>query len=498
MNDVNKKMAKGATWMVLFQLTGRVIGVVSTIILARLLIPADFGIVAMGMSIIAILELLGAFNFDLVLIQKQDAGRSHYNTAWTFQVIFASVSAAILATLAVPAANFYDESALVIVLYVLAVGNMIKGFENVGVVAFRKEMEFNKEFVFLIAKRLIGFFVTVSLAFALRNYWALVIGTVIGNIAGVLLSYIMHPFRPRFSLAARHELFNFSKWLLLNNILNFVRLRSADFVIGRLSGSQGLGLYNVAYDISNMPTTRIMAPINRAVFPGYAKMALNLRELKEGFLNVYSTMLILILPAAIGIWLTADLIVPVLLGEKWTASIPLIEILSIFGGITASQTNAGYIFLALGKPKVIALIVLLGVSVQIPLLIYLTMAFGVIGAAWAYLATATMLVPLVFVFLFKYLGLRFRELLSAVWRPIFATGFMTISVLAYRELSPVYLEESLKTIQLFVVVCMGAIVYSFSLYGLWRLSGGPETAEYHIIAKLESRFPFLKKLQAQH
>ena len=106
--------------MVLFKLIERSLGIVSTVILVRLLIPEDFGLIAMAMSIIAALELMGAFGFDMALIQNQDADRDHYNTAWTFNVIFAASSAILLVAIAIPAANFYHEPRLEVVIYFLA------------------------------------------------------------------------------------------------------------------------------------------------------------------------------------------------------------------------------------------------------------------------------------------------------------------------------------------------------------------------------------------
>ena len=182
MKNIGTKIAKGAIWMVLFKLIERSVGLISTLILVRLLIPEDFGLLAMALSITTALELLGAFGFDMALIQNQKAGRDHYNTAWTFNVIFAFSSAAILVAIAIPAAIFYHEPRLEAVIYFLALGSFVKGFENIGVVAFRKELEFNKEFKFLIGKKIASFAITVPLAFILKSYWALVFGILVGNV----------------------------------------------------------------------------------------------------------------------------------------------------------------------------------------------------------------------------------------------------------------------------------------------------------------------------
>lgn len=166
-------MALGAVWMVLFKLIERSIGLISTLILARLLLPQDFGTIAMAMTFIAMAELLTAFGFDIALIQNRDATVEHYNTAWTGNLLLGLSIAVVMLVAAVPIAHFYRKPELVWVIVCLAFGPLISGAENIGVVAFRKELTFRREFVFQLSRKLIGFCVVVPLAFWLRNYWAL-------------------------------------------------------------------------------------------------------------------------------------------------------------------------------------------------------------------------------------------------------------------------------------------------------------------------------------
>ena len=120
-------------------------------------------------------------------------------------------------------------------------------------------------------KNVFRFVVTISLAITLQSYWALIAGTVASRFAGVFFSYRMHPFRPRFSLDASKELFSFSSWLLLTNILLGTLHNIPLFFIGRVHGPRALGLYTVGHEIAFLPATELIAPINRAVPPGYAR-----------------------------------------------------------------------------------------------------------------------------------------------------------------------------------------------------------------------------------
>jgi len=487
MKELNRQMAKGVAWMMLFKFTGRGLGLISTIILARLLMPADFGLVAMAMSIIAVLELMGYFSFDIMLIQKQDAERAHYDTAWTFNVLFGLSAALILFLLAKPTADFYGEQRLIIIMYLLAIGTLIHGFENIGIVAFRKEMQFNREFNFMFLKKLSGFIVTIPLAFWLRNYWALVIGMLTMKVVGVGLSYIMHPYRPRLSLATSKELFSFSKWIFLMNVFEFLWLRSADFIIGRVSGVKMLGLFSISYEISNLPTTELSAPINRAVFPGYAKISSDRSELRQSFINVLSLIAVFALPAGIGIAAVAPLLVTVFLGENWVDAIPLIAILAVYGTTNAMLTNTGTVFLAIGKPHYLAIISAIRVAVLLPTLTYFALQNGVIGAAWSYLGVSLLFMPIIYALLFRSINLRSARFFAEIWRPLIATSAMFVTVKAFTVWAGTTAGILGLSGLLITAVTLGAVVYSAVLLLLWQLAGRPTGAERFVADKLSVR-----------
>src|SRR5262245_62019111 len=158
------KMARGAAWMVLMRIGERGLGLLSTLLLARLLVPADFGLVAMATSILGVLEVMGSFGFDLALIQNQRAERRHFDTAWTLTVVYGLVSGVLVVILAVPASHFFGDPRLQAILYLFAVAALVQGFENIGIVAFQKELDFRRDFNFRMLKKIVGFLVTITLA----------------------------------------------------------------------------------------------------------------------------------------------------------------------------------------------------------------------------------------------------------------------------------------------------------------------------------------------
>ena len=485
--NIGRKIAKGAAWMVLFKVTERGLGLISTIILARLLVPSDFGLIAMAMAVIAVLDLLGAFSFDMALIQNLSAERRHYDTVWTFNILFAVFCAALLVLIAEPMASFYAEPRLTSVMYWLALGTFVQGFENIGVVAFRKQMTFDKEFKFLFGKKIASVLVTVPLAFALNSYWALVVGILTGRFAGVLLSYMTQSYRPRFSLAGFQELFHFSKWMLLNNLLNFLRFRSANFIVGKLSGPHSLGLFTVAYEIANLPTTELCAPINRAVFPGFANISNDADAFRQSFISIAGVIALLSLPAAFGIGITSDILVPVMLGQDWSETVPLIQILAVNGALLAIQNNNGLAILALGKPGLLTYLGALSATILLPAIIVLTMYYGALGTALAFLGATILTLPLNYHYVLKLLDLRASQLLAELWRPIVSVVLMSIAVKFYMIAIATPQTISLQILHLLSAVTIGAVIYTAAIYLLWRTSGYPQGAEHHILTYLKQR-----------
>jgi lipopolysaccharide exporter len=485
---LGRKIAKGAVWMVLFKLTERGLGLISTVILARLLVPADFGIVAMAMAFIGAIELFTAFSFDTALIQNPSATREHYDTAWTFNVLFGTSAALLLFALAPLAGRFYSEPRVPAVLFCLALCILVQGFENIGVVAFRKELQFRREFQYRVLRKLAGFVVVVPAAFLLRNHWALVCGQLATSVGAVTLSYVVQPYRPRFSLAAGPQLLRFSRWLLANNLLQFLRDRGADLVIGRVVGKVPLGSFVVARDISNMPTSELIAPINRAIFPGFARQAGNLALLRRTFLDSLSIIWMVGLPAAVGIAVTADLLVRVVLGPSWIESIPLMRVLAVYGALMIVHGNGGYVYIALGRPRILTATTGAFVCILTLLLIALVPRLGVEGAALAFLCASVLQFPVTYFTLVRVLELRLPQFLTAVWRPVLATLAMGGSVGLLTASIDVPQRQLPETIALLAFVAFGGAVYVVVLCTLWALAGRPPGAERVCLDRLREQW----------
>ena len=183
--DLSSRVVASTAWLVAMRWGSRLIGLVSTVIVARLLTPEDFGVVAIATSYIGIVLGVTELNLSRAIIQFNNPKKSEYDTAWTLSLIRGVLLSAMILASAMPMASFMDEPRLVALITVLAVSPLILGLENSYFVEFQKEMKFSKLFWAETSSKVLAVATTISLAVIYRNYWALVGGMLVSNVAKV-------------------------------------------------------------------------------------------------------------------------------------------------------------------------------------------------------------------------------------------------------------------------------------------------------------------------
>jgi PST family polysaccharide transporter len=488
---VGDNVARGAAWMLLYRLGDRALGVISTIVLARLLVPGDFGVLAMAMSVIGLLELASTFGLEVALIQRKDARREHYDTVWTLNLIFAGACGLAMLAAAYPAALFYSEPRLVPVIATLAGAWSIQALENIGVVDFRKRLEFRRDFFYLSVKRVVQFVIVIVLARLLSSYWALVLGILVHRVFGVAFSYFASNYRPRLSLAAKGDLLHFSSWMFVNNLIGFANQRFANFVVGRVAGPTALGIYTVSSEISSVPTVELVMTANRAVFAGYAHVSHEYQRLRSAFVQVLGTVGLFVMPAAVGMACVAPVLVQLVLGSKWSLAAPMVAILAVSGGLFALGTATGSVLLALGRVHQMSMLTGIRCVLIVAGMSILVQRLGMRGAALSELIATAVYLPLAFTLAARPLSMAIGDFVSFFWRPVCATVAMFLLL----RTSAASIAEPLATTtvslfrQLGTQVALGALAYVGVLAGLWVLSGMPkDSAEFGLLDRVRSAF----------
>ena len=462
-------------------------GLVNMVILARLLVPEDFGLIAMAMIIVGAIEIFSEFNFDVVLIKKQTAGRVDYDTAWTLSIIRGLITGLLLLALAGPAAALFEEPRLAVITAALAISPVLIGFQNIGIVDFRKSFDFRRDFLFMAGAKIVGVVATIGLALIWRNYWALAGGIVITALWRVGASYAMHPFRPRLSLQSWRELFAFTKWLLAHNILLYLRNRADRFVIGKLLGAGTLGVYTLAFDLANLATSELMAPIRRALLPGYAKLADQDARMRSMFVDVFALTLWLGAPIPIVIGILAEPLILLLLGETWLAAVPVTQLLAFAGFAALLSSGSQPVYLASGRPELQTYLMGLSALLVIPAVVLGVDVKGAIGAAIA-LVLVQSFVALIDIALVLYLlKIKVRAITSVCWRSLVALALMTALIDAVAQAWPEKGDAMGQALLLLTAVSAGGLLYLLASLMLWRLfksvESGPERYVWQALSR---------------
>jgi O-antigen/teichoic acid export membrane protein len=458
---LSQRVARGGFWVFFLRIINRGFSFVRLIILARILSPDDFGLMGIALLTMSTLETFSQTGFQQALIQKKEDIKSYLDSAWTVLILRGFILFIILYFIAPYAAIFFDAPEAKPIIRVIGFAILFQAFTNIGVTYFKKEMEFNKEFIYEFSGTLADFIVAVTAVLILKNVWALVLGLLAGNIIRCLVSYLIHPYRPHLSsdLGKAKELFGFGKWILGSSILIFLITQGDDIFVGKLLGTTALGFYQLAYRISNMPATEITHVISQVTFPAYSKLQDNIPKLREAYLKVLQLTAFLSFPIAGLIFVLAPDFTKIFLGEKWIPMVPAMQVLCIFGLLRAFNATTGPIFQAVGKPLILTKISLIQLIFLATIIYPLTIKGKLIGVSWAVTFANSFCFILAFQKIIKITKESKKNIISVIIPP----ALITISIMCLIHLLKIIMLDRTSLFTIFVL----SILLSLSIYFIY-------------------------------
>lgn len=473
-----RRVAAGAAFMVAGRLAGRLVGIFSTLILARLLMPEDFGIIALAAAAFTLADMALATGYSLLLVRRETVDRDVYDTAWTLNLIRCGLLAALTIATAPLQAWLLSEPRIEPVLMVVALTTLLNGFTSIGMVRQERELRFGPAFRLQITQRLLSFVVTIVLAVVMGNYWALVLGNLVGKIVTVPYSYLLAPHRPRLCLYHWREFLSFSKWLFALNICSAIDLLTPNLLLGALRGVGVTGRYAVAHQLGAAPVTEIAAPIRQPLYAGYATMRNDPQRLCRNFLESLALVAAVIVPMGVGIALTAPEIERIALGRNWPDMAPLIALCALFALVDYIAVFPHSILMIRDRLGRMVLTYAATLLLRVPLVVAGIWWDGAVGMATALLATAVANALVWHRVGGRELGYSLAMAGAAMLRPVLAALAMTAVVLALRAgLPPPSGELGEALLRLLVLAGAGATTHVGAAAALWWLAGRPPGAE---------------------
>lgn len=483
--SILRRAAIGTGWIVAWRMATRALGLISTLVLIRLLSPGDFGLVALATSFITAVDTLSALGIEDALVREHAPTADMYDTAFTMTALRGLVTTLVIAAGALPVSRFFADPRLAVVLWALAGGVLIQSLNSVGIVDFRRDMAFHREFVLQIQPRLVSVAVTIGIAAVWHSYWALIGGILTARTLRAIVGYRMHGWRPRFTLSAWRQLIGFSLWSWAISIVELARDRVDMFVVGRAISPAAVGTYAIAEEVSVLPSTEVVLPLCRAVFSAFSTVRRVGGNLQEAMIRPVAATFLVIWPAGLGISLIADPLVRLVMGQKWVSAIPVIELLGVMSGLTAFGLIGNALMSAYAALRPMFAITAGALCARIILLVVLVSRLGLIGGAIGAFAGMVIEHALLVSFIFRNFDIQLRELVSRTWR-IAVSGLVMAGILWFAGLgwSEATGDAVDLPIQLASRVACGIAAYAIALATLWVLSGRPDGAEADVLAIL--------------
>lgn len=457
-----QKTIRGGFWVFFSFGFGRILDIVRSIILARLLTPADFGLMGMVNVVTMALIVFTTSGVGPALIHRRHVTDDVLNVAWAIGVLRGVLLCGVVFGAAPLMANFFGAAALQPLLQVIAFTFLTEGFVNIGLTVLQKELNFKTVAGLDLGSAVLSFAVTVVAALILRNVWALAIGALVEALARLVGSYIVHSFRPRlyWNWQLAKELLGYGKHLLGSSVVYYFLTQGDDALVGKILGTAPLGLYGLAYRLSNMPATNITQVVSQVTFPAFSQIQEDLPALRSAYLRTLRFVALIAVPMSGGMFALAPEIVGVVYGDRWLPMVPAFMILCFYGLERSIGASTGTVFLALGKPH-LALYLNVAKLVTMAVFLYpLTRHYGILGTSIAVTISAVVVAVAVLPTAARLMQCRLTLLLGELRTPFAGTMLMVVGLFLVKRL----FTPDRSVVTLLGLVGLGALIYGVYVF----------------------------------
>ena len=329
------------------------IGLVSTVILARMLTPEDYGLVGIVLILVYFAESVADAGGSQYLIQKSEIDIADINSVFTLNIMSKAVLFSLLIYFAPAVSDFYNKDELTTALYAISFTILIRAFSNPGVILLKKDLKFKKIAQVRLVIKIITFFSVISLAYLYKNYWALIIVDIFSATLILIGSYIIHEYRPRFCLKKIKEQFGFSQWIFFKNLIGFLRSQIDRILIPKFYGFELAGEYHMARHLASLPSQDIIIPATEPLLSSFSKAKDDMTRFVYQLEMSLVLAMCLVSPIGAVFYFYPQAIVTILLGDQWVNSSAILQALSILVGVSVVGNIVSHACLSINKPALL-------------------------------------------------------------------------------------------------------------------------------------------------
>jgi teichuronic acid exporter len=462
LSSMMKQLLGGMKWTGSATLINTVMQLLQYAVLARLLAKSDFGLMSMVTVIIAFAQVFTDMGLGSAIIHHQNANKKQLSTLYWLNVIAGTTVALIVFFTAPLVAAFYNEPKLVELTRLIAVIFIIIPFGQQFQYLLQKNLEFDRIAKTEIASVISGVCLAIILALLDFGVYALIIGQMIFHAVKSILYAFQgwKYFRPSFYMNLKEvkKFLSFGIYQMGSRSIGHFASNIDYMLIGRFLGPEALGIYTIAYQLVVVPVSKINPVITKVAFPLFAKEQENNESLSRGFTDMSKLLGVITFPILLGLMCTAPVLVPVMFGEKWEASIPLVQILSTLGILRVLMNPNGSILLGKGRADIAFKWDLVVAAIH-AIAFYFAVQFGVVSLALTYVLLAVLNFLLGRIMLYYIIGLNATEYFRGLLKPAFLSGCMAASVYGlYMVVNKFHILTSIPL--LVILVLAGIFIYA--------------------------------------
>lgn len=459
--SLKQKALKGVIWSAIQSWGSHVITFSVFLLLARLLDPKDFGLVAMAGVFIAFMKVFLDQGFASAIIQRQEVEAEHLDTAFWTSVGISTVLVVLCFALAGLVAGFYEQPQLIPVIRLLSLSFLFKALNSVQVAILSRKMAFKSLAIRSLVAMLTGSSVGLGMAAFGFGVWSLVGQQLVMGVVEVVVLWTVSDWKPGFQISTKHlkELLSFGINVVGLNGLNFLNRYSDNLLIGKFLGEEALGYYTVAYRLLTVMTELLIKTVTQVALPTFSKLQHDPERMRGAFYKATQLTSLVAFPGFMGAAALAPEIVQGLFGSQWTPSIPVMKILAFIGMLQAVSYFNGSVIMAMGKPSWKLAINSFNTVINV-IGFFFAVPWGILAVATTYVIRGYLFSPIDLWAVNKLIRLDFTTYLSQYLAPSYGSLIMIIALLGAKEV----LHDSMDVqLLLPIYILLGAAVYAVAI-----------------------------------
>jgi len=454
-SSLTQKTVKGFFWAYTSFLGGKGLNFLTTVILARLLLPAEFGLVGYCLVVIQYVDILNSAGIDTALIARREKVEEAANAAFVANILF-GIGCFIITWLIAPlVAAFFKAPEIVPLFRALGLSLPLTGIGVVPDTMLKREMKFHLSIISDIGRNVVKGAASVVFALLGWGVWSLVWGQVIGVLVGSIISWIVARWKPtwKFDREATRSIVGYGSHIILLETAGAFRNNVDYLLVGRILGAASLGFYTMAYRMPELIIRSLNYVIGDVSLPALASVQSDRPKLHKFYFGYLRFLSMFVFPVGVGLAFTAPVIIPLFLSDKWIPAIVPTSLISIALAITALGFVPGVLYKAISRPDILNKLAISKMPIAVLILWYCT-RWGIVGVAAGQILIAVISVSLDMGIVNRVMHYPFRDLFGAISPALISTLSMAIVLFFVKEIVPV---DGL--VQLILMVALGGLTY---------------------------------------